>query len=219
MILYTSPLACSCAAHMILIELGIPHEIEYVDIYVQPHVLLSNGTSFASVNPKNSVPALRLDSGELLTEIGVILQFLADVKPDAGLLPRVGTLARFRVLEWLSYVGSDVHKTIGPLFNPHMPEPAKLIHQQNLDRRLAYIEQQLAHQPYLTGETFTVADAYLFVMMGWKPYFKFAFSAFPNLSRFQAQIASRPSFLQLVERISAPLDRVRLPAFPALNFA
>jgi len=219
MILYTSPLACSCAAHMMLIELAIPHEIEYVDIYVQPHILLSNGTPFASVNPKNSVPALQLDSGELLTEVGVILQFLADLKPDAGLLPRAGTLARFRVMEWLSYVGSDVHKTIGPLFNPHMPERAKLLHQQNLDRRLAYIEQELAHQTYLTGETFTVADAYLFVMMGWKPYFKFALSAYPNLSKFHARIASRPSFLQLTEQISAPLDRVRLPAFPALNSA
>ena len=214
MILYSSPLACSCAAHMVLIELGIPHDIEYVDIYVQPHVLISNGAPFASLNPKNAVPALRVDSGELLTEIGVILQYLAELKPEAGLLPPAGTMARYRVMEWLSYVGSDVHKTIFPLFHPQMPEAAKLIHKQNLDRRLTYIEQRLAHQSYLTGETFTVADAYLFVMIGWEPYFKFSLSPYPNLARFHARVASRASVSQLLQAISPVLGRVKLPAFP-----
>lgn len=213
MILYSSPLACSCAAHLVLIELGIPVEIEYVDIYVQPHVL-SDGTIFASLNPKNAVPALSLDSGELLTEIGVILQYLADLKPDADLLPPIGSLARYRVMEWLSYVGSDVHKTIGPLFHPHMPEVAKLIHKQNLDRRLTYIEQRLAHQSYLTGEVFTVADAYLFVMIGWECYFKFDLSPYPNLARFRARIASRASFSQLMRSIAPALERMKLPVFP-----
>lgn len=215
MILYTSPLACSCAAHMLLIELGIAHDIEYVDIYVQPHVLISDGTPFSGVNPKNAVPALRLDSGELLTEIGVILQYLADLKPGAGLLPPVDSLARYRVMEWLSYVGSDVHKTIGPLFHPQMPEAAKSIHRQNLHRRLSHIEQRLAHQPYLTGETFTVADAYLFVMIGWQPYFKFSVAPYPNLASFHARIAARPSVLQLLHIIAPVLERMTLPAFPA----
>lgn len=120
MILYASPLACSGAAHMVLLELGIPHEIEFVDIYAQPHVLIDDGMPFADVNPKNAVPALRLDSGELLTEVGVILQYIADLKPDSSLPPKAGSLARYRVMEWLNYVGSDVHKTIGPLFHPHM---------------------------------------------------------------------------------------------------
>lgn len=214
MILYSAPLACSCAAHLVLIKLGIQHEIEYVDIYVQPHVLVSDRTLFADLNPKNAVPALKLDSGELLTEIGVILQYLADLKPDANLLPPVGSLARYRVMEWLSYIGSDVHKTIGPLFQPQMPEAAKLIHQQNLDRRLTYIEQRLTHQPYLTGEMFTVADAYLFVMIGWEPYFKFALSPYPNLARFHSRIASRPSFSQLIQLISPTLGEMNLPVFP-----
>lgn len=214
MILYTSPLACSCAAHLVLIELGIAHDIEYVDIYVQPHVLIGNGALFADLNPKNAVPALQLDSGELLTEIGVILQYLADLKPEAGLLPPAGTLARYRVMEWLSYIGSDVHKTIGPLFHPQMPEAAKLIHQQNLERRLAYIEQRLAHQPYLTGEVFTVADAYLFVMMGWEPYFKFSLAPYPNLTRYHLRIASRPSFSQLIALISPALGKMKPPLFP-----
>lgn len=217
MILYTSPLACSCAAHMMLIELCIPHEIKFVDIYTQPHVLIDGGQIYASLNSKNAVPTLRLDSGELLTEIGVILQYIANLKPEAGLLPKADSLARYRVMEWLSYVGSDVHKTIGPLFHPQMPETAKEIHRQNLRRRLTYIEEQLAHQPYLTGETFTVADAYLFVMIGWEPYFKFDVTPYPNLARFHARIASRPSFAQLMQHIAPALERMKLPVFPSMK--
>lgn len=214
MILYSSPLACSCAAQMVLIELGLPHDIAYVDIYAQPHVLISDGSLFADVNPKNAVPALRLESGELLTEIGVILQYLADLKPDSALLPTAGSMARYRVLEWLSYIGADVHKTIGPLFHPLMPDAAKALHRQNLHRRLSCIEQHLAHRAYLTGETFTVADAYLFVMIGWEPYFKVALSPYPNLAGFHARIASRPSFVELMERIAPVLERMTLPVFP-----
>jgi glutathione S-transferase len=214
MILYSSPLACSCAAHMVLIELGIPYEVQYVDIYVQPHVLIRDGTPFASINPKNAVPALRLDSGELLTEIGVILQYLADLKPGSGLLPAAGSLGRYRVMEWLSYVGSDVHKTIGPLFHPLMPDAAKALHRQNLHRRLAHIEAQLTQQPYLAGEYFTVADAYLFVMIGWEPYFKFPLAAYPGLARFHARIAARPSCVQVMEAIAPVIGLMQLPAFP-----
>ncbi|CAG9208783.1 Glutathione S-transferase [Paraburkholderia tropica] len=215
MVLYTSPLACSNAAHMVLLELGITHEIEFVDIYAQPHVLITDGTPFASVNPKNGVPALRLDSGELLTEIGVILQYIADLKPESGLIPEPGRLARYRVMEWLSYVGADVHKTIGPLFHPNMPEVAKEIHRQNLNRRLTYIEQRMTHQMYLTGNTFTVADAYLFVMIGWEPYFKFDLTPYPNLARFHKRVASRPSFTHVLQIVKPVLDQMNLPSFPA----
>lgn len=215
MILYTSPLACSSAAHMMLLELDIPHEIRFVDIYAQPHVVLDDVMPFVDVNPKNAVPALRLDTGEVLTEIGVILQYIVDLKSDASLLPSPGTQERYRVMEWLSYVGSDVHKTIGPLFHPHMPEVAKDIHRQNLHRRLSYIEAQLADRPYLTGENFTVADGYLFVMIGWAPYFKFDLTPYPNLSAFHARIASRPSFDLLMQSIAPALGRMRLPAFPS----
>ncbi len=217
MILYGSPLACSGAAQMILLELGLPHEVEFVDIYVQPHVLIDDKAVFVDVNPKNSVPALRLDSGELLTEIGVILQYIADLKPNSGLLPKAGSLARYRVMEWLSYVGSDVHKTIGSLFHPHMPEAAKEIHRQNLNRRLTYIEQRLADQPYLTGETFSVADAYLFVMIGWEPYFKFDLTPYPNLTMFHERVASRPSYLRVRQVIAPVLEHVKLPIFPKLE--
>lgn len=214
MILYASPLASSGAIQMVLLELGIPHEVEFVDIYAQPHVVIEDGAPFADVNPKNAVPALRLDSGELLTEVGVILQYICDLKPESSLLPGTGSLARYRVMEWLSYVGSEVHKTIGPLFHPHMPEVAKEIHRQNLNRRLTYIEQRLARQSYLTGETFTAADAYLFVMIGWEPYFKFDLTPYPNLTAFHQRVTSRPSFAQLLQIIDPVLGRLNLPAFP-----
>jgi glutathione S-transferase len=217
MILYASPLACSGAPHMVLLELGIPHEVKFVDIYTQPHVVIEDGTPFAAVNPKHAVPVLRLNSGELLTEVGVILQYIADLKPESGLLPAAGSLARYRVMEWLSYVGSDVHKTIGPLFNPKMPELAKEMHRQNLNRRLTYIEQRLAHQLHLTGDTFTVADAYLFVMIGWEPYFKFDLTPYPNLTRFHKRVASRPSFAQFSKIIEPVLEQVNLPVFPKSN--
>jgi glutathione S-transferase len=212
--LYASPLACSGAVHMILIELGIPHETEWVDIYRQPHVLTGSGAVYKDLNAKDAVPALELDSGERLSEVGVILQLLGDLHPESTLLPRPGTLARYRVMEWLSYVGSEVHKTIGPLFNPAMPEDAKALHRQNLHRRLSYIEQRLAHQPYLTGDDFTMADAYLFVMMGWEPYFKFDPTPYPNLAKFHARVAARPSFVELLRLIAPVLEQVTLPAFP-----
>ncbi len=212
--LYSSPLACSGAAHMVLIELGISHTIEFVDIYRQPHELVSNGALYKTLNPNDAVPALELDSGELLTEVGVIMQLLCDRSPESSLLPRAGTLERYRVMEWLSYVGSEVHKTIGPLFNPAMPEAAKALHRQNLHRRLGYIEHRLATSPHLAGTEYTIADAYLFVMIGWPPYFKVDLRPYPNLTRYHARISERPSFLRMKEVIAPILGRLKLPDFP-----
>ena len=211
--LYTSPLACSCAVHMILIELGMPHEIKYVDIYVQPHILVGDQSLYTEINPKGSVPALELDSGEILTEVGVIMQYLVDQQKDSDLLPKAGTIDRYRVMEWLSYIGSDVHKTIGPLFNPLMPETAKEIHKQNLNRRLKYINDKLAHSTYLSGEKFTIADAYLFIMMGWRPYLKFDFNGYPNLVKFHEKVSERSSFVKLKGLLSTEYAKVNLPAF------
>lgn len=212
--LYASPLACSGAAHMILLELGIPHTIRFVDIYAQPHVLIEGGAVYKELNPKDAVPALDLGSGELLTEIGVILQLLCDRSPASSLLPRPDTLERYRVMEWLSYVGSDFHKSIGPLFNPAMPEGAKALHRQKLQRTMSYIDRCLAATPYLTGAEYTVADAYLFVMIGWSPYFKVDLRPYPHLTRHHARISERPSFLRMKEIIAPVLGRMKLPDFP-----
>ncbi|MFT3712441.1 MAG: glutathione binding-like protein [Archangium sp.] len=213
--LYASPLACSAAVQMVLFELGIPHEVEFVDIYAQPHVLIESRAVYSALNAKDAVPALELDSGELLTEVGVILQFLGDKSAESPLLPRFGTLARYRVMEWLSYIGSDFHKTIGPLFNPKMPEDGKALHRQKLERVMRYFESRLSTNDYLTGPDFTVADAYLFVMMGWPPYFKVDLGPFPNLQRYHARIAERPSFLRVKELIAPILERVKVPVFPS----
>lgn len=215
--LYTSPLACSGAAHLILLELGLPHRLELVDIYAQPHVLLDGGGLYRARNPKDAVPALELPTGELFTEVGVIMTLLCDRSPPSSLLPGPGALGRYRVMEWLSYVGSEVHKTIGPLFHPAMPEPAKELHRKNLQRRLGYLEQRLASARYLTGEDFTIADAYLFVMLGWDPYFKVDLRPYPQLQRYQAAIAERPSFLAMKEAITPALGRLQLPAFPSFS--
>jgi glutathione S-transferase len=212
--LYASPLACSGAAHMLMLELGIPHTIEFVDIYAQPHVLIESGAAYKQLNPKDAVPALELGSGELLTEVGVILQVLCDRSPASSLLPRFATLERYRVMEWLSYVGSEFHKTIGPLFNPAMPEAAKALHRQKLQRTMSYIEQRLATTPYLAGAEFTLADAYLFVMIGWPPYLKVDLRPYPHLTRYHARISERPSFLRMKEIIAPVLGRLQLPAFP-----
>ena len=212
--LYASPLACSGAVHLVLLELAIPHTIEFVDIYAQPHVLIEDGTVYKELNPKDAVPSLDLGSGELITEVGVILQLLAERVPESSLLPRFGTIERYRVMEWLSYVGSELHKTIGPLFNPAMPEAAKALHRQKLHRTLSYIERCLAKTPFLTGPEFTVADAYLFVMIGWPPYFKVDLRPFRALTRYHARIAERPSFLRMKELIEPVLGRLKLPTFP-----
>jgi glutathione S-transferase len=212
--LYTSPLACSGAAHMVLLELGIPHTMQLVDIYTQPHVLIESGAVYKELNPKDAVPALDLGSGELFTEVGTVLQLLCDRSPESSLLPRFGTLERYRVMEWLSYVGSDFHKTIGPLFNPAMPEAAKALHRQKLQRTMRYIDQCLATTPYLAGAEFTVADAYLFVMIGWPPYLKVDLRPYPHLTRFHARVSERPSFLRMKGIIAPVLERLKLPAFP-----
>lgn len=181
------------APHITLIELGLGHTIEFVDIRSQPHVVKASGETYTAVNPKGSVPALKLDSGELLTENAVILQYLADQKPEAGLLPKVGTLERYHAMEWLNFLSSDVHKAFSPFWNPNLPANAKPIMKQNLDRRLNYLEQHLAKQPYLTGDTFSAADTYLWVLLGWMPVLKMDTAPYPNLMAYRARIAERPS--------------------------
>jgi glutathione S-transferase len=129
-------------------------------------------------------------------------------------MPRFGTLERYRVMEWSSYVGSEFHKTIGPLFNPAVPEAAKALHRQKLQRTMSYIERRLATTPYLAGPEFTVADAYLFVMIGWPPYLKVDLRPYPHLRRFHTRVSERPSFLRMKEIIAPVLGRLKLPAFP-----
>ncbi len=206
--LYYSPGTCSLAAHIIAEEAGIAIELERVDIRKMPHVTAS-GADFSQVNPKGYVPALQLDDGSLLTEGAVIVQYLADLNPESGLLPRAGTLDRYRIQSWLNFIATELHKMYSPwLFHPEYGESMQQIAREKIAERLALAEDALKEGgPYLTGEQFTVADAYLFVIVGWSPYVKVDLVNFPNLRAFMERVSSRP-------KVSAAkaLERMKIAA-------
>src|SRR3989337_2387259 len=154
--LYYSPGACSMAVHIALREAGIPFDLDKVDLAKHQ---AANGEDFYKINPKGYVPALRLDDGQVLTENAVLLQYVADQKPEAGLAPKAGTMERYRLMEWLNFISSEVHKTLGALFNPKIPAESKEERIALFHRRCDYIVQALGNKPYLMGERFTIADA------------------------------------------------------------
>jgi glutathione S-transferase len=188
--LYYAPGACSLSPHIVAQELGITLALEKVDTRAKK---LADGSDYWAVNPKGYVPALRLDTGELLTEGPAIVQYLADSKPEAKLAPANGTLARYRLQEMLGYINSEIHKTFSPLFNPATTPELRQDRTEYLHKRFALLDKRLADQPYLFGEQFTVADAYLFTVASWAPFAKVDLSAFPNLLAFLARVAARPA--------------------------
>ena len=161
--LYFSPGACSFSPHIALREAGVDFELVKVDL--KNRKLAANGGDYLAINPKGYVPVLELDNGERLSEGPAIVQYIADLKPETGLAPKNGTLARYRLQEWLSYINSEIHKGFGPLFNPATPEETKAAARQNLAKRLDYVAAHLEKHAYLLGEQFTVADGYLFTVL------------------------------------------------------
>jgi len=188
--LYYAPETCSLSPHIVLRELGLPFELVRVNNQTK---LTEHGVDFLSINPKGYVAALQLDNGQVLTEGGAIVQFLADLKPEAGLAPLNGSWPRVRLQEWLNYIGSEVHGVIGPLFNPAIPDEVKAIFRDRLFQRYALMESTLARQDYLLEEGFSVADIYLFTVMRWNRFLGIDLGPWPALARFQARIAERPS--------------------------
>ena len=188
--LYFAPGACSLSPHIVAHELGIPLTLEKVDLGTKK---LADGSDFTAVTPKGYVPALRLDNGEVLTEGTAIVQYLADSKPDAKLVPPNGTLERYRLQEMLGFINSELHKSFSPLFNPKTPPEQRKEREEYLHKRFALIEKQLTGRPFLFGERFTVADAYLFTVTNWSNFVKLDLSAFPNLLAFQKRVADRPA--------------------------
>jgi glutathione S-transferase len=188
--LYFSPGACSLAPHIVANELGVAIDVEKVDAKEKK---TASGADFWAINPKGYVPALVLDDGQVLTEGPVISQYLADKKPGSGLAPANGTLERYRLQEVLGYINSEIHKTYSPLFNPATPEETRNERKEYLKKRYAYLERLLAKGPYLFGETFTVADAYLFTVTNWARHLKLDLSGFPALNAFQERVAARPA--------------------------
>ncbi|HEX5337055.1 MAG TPA: glutathione transferase GstA [Gallionella sp.] len=187
--LYYAPGACSLASHIALQETGLPFEIEKVDFATKT---TASGEDFNRINPKSYVPTIRLDNGSILTEGGAILQYIADQQPDSGLAPQAGTMERYRLQEWLTFIGTELHKTFGPLFNKAIPEEVKTNALNLLGRRLGYVESQLANHTYLMGDTFTVADAYLFTVVSWSKYTGVDLAPFPKLGEYMLRVAARP---------------------------
>ena len=190
--LYYAPGACSLSPHIVLRELGLDHQLERVDLRSQPHRTAS-GEDFSQISAKGYVPALRLADGELLTEGPAIVQYLADQKPEAGLLAPAGSLARARAQEWLNYIATELHKNFGALFRPDGPDEVKQAARAALAQRLRFTAEALQDREYLVGERFGVADAYLFVVLGWCQYLAIDLAPYPVLQAFQQRIAERPA--------------------------
>lgn len=188
--LYFAPGACSLCPHIVMLEAGLAAET--VQVNLKAHQL-PDGSDYYAINPRGYVPLLELDDGQRITENAAIVQYLAERAPDRGLLPPAGTLARTRVQEWLAFVGSELHKGFSPLFNPALPEEAKPIFKKKLLDRFGWVNQQLAGKSYLMGETFTVADAYLFVITGWASRVGVDIAGLENLAAHQARMRQRPA--------------------------
>lgn len=188
--LFYSPGACSLSPHIVLNELGLPYSVEKVDL--KRHTT-DDGADYYTINPKGYVPALQLDNGEVLTEGPAIVQYLADQKPQANLLPPAGSLERARVQEWLHFIGTEVHKTLAALFNPSITPEARSKTIDTFGKRLDFVEQALQGKDYLTGNTFSVADAYLFTIVNWAPMLKIDLSPWPTVMQFQKRVANRPA--------------------------
>src|ERR1043165_3467683 len=189
--LYFSPGACSLSPHIVANEVGLPITLEKVDTATKK--VVADGSDYWAINPKGYVPALRLDDGELLTEGPAIVQHLADQKPDAGVIPANGTFQRYRVQEMLGYINSEIHKTYSPLFRPTTTPELRQEREEYLRKRYKLVDERLARGPYLFGDQFTVADAYLFTVTNWSNFLKLDLSEFANLMAFQARVAARPA--------------------------
>ena len=188
--LFLKPGSCSLASHIVLEEIGRPYETEAVDLAKK---VTASGADFWAINPKGYVPALLLDDGDLLTEGPAILQYLADQAPELNLAPANGSKARYQLQSWLTFIGTEVHKNFSPFFNPAATPEMKELARANLQRRLGYINDQLAGGDFLMGSTYSVADAYLFTVVGWAKYIQLDLSAWPHLIAFQARVAARPA--------------------------
>ncbi len=194
--LYYSPGACSLAPHIVLNEAGLAYETEKVDLATKK---TATGGDFLAINPKGYVPAITLDDGQLLTEVQVLLRYVADQKPQSNLMPKPGTMERYRVEEWMNYIASELHKSYSPLFRPNTPEEYKTIVRGNLAKRLALLDQALAGKQYLMGNAFTAADAYAFTILRWSPFTKVDLSPYAAIKAYMARVEARPKVQQTLK--------------------
>jgi glutathione S-transferase len=194
--LYYWPGACSLSPHIVSREAGIELQLAQLD---RAERKTQDGTVLSSVNPKNQVPVLELDNGQRLTEGPVIVQYLADQKTGSGLVPPPGTMERYRVQEWLNFITSELHKTFGPIFRPTTPEEFKKTSREYLAQRFDWINNQLAGKQYLMGDTFTVADAYMFTVLRWSPRVGIDLGKWPNIEAYLDRVAARPKVKEAMQ--------------------
>lgn len=182
--------ACSLASYISLIEAGQTFEAYSVDRATKK---TADGKDFVAFNPKGYVPTLILDDGEMLTENVAVLSYIANLDKSRKLAPEPGTLGFYRVVEWLAYINSEIHKSIGPLFRPGTTDEAKAAARELVVKRCDLIEKSLGDKPYLTGENFTVADAYLYVVLSWRERVGINIESLPKLTAFYERCRARPS--------------------------
>jgi glutathione S-transferase len=192
--LYYATGTCSLSPHIVALEAGLPLALERVDTRTTPR-MTETGASFATINPNLYVPALQLDDGSVLTEGTAIVQFLADRKPGAGLVPAPGAPERYRFQAWLTFIATELHKMYSPwLFHPEYGKRAQDVARAKIGKRLEFVDGHLAKDgPFLVSGRFTAADAYLFTVVGWSDLAKVDLAAFPRLRDFMARVGARPS--------------------------
>lgn len=188
--------ACAMSPHIVLLEAGLPYTLVKVDPKTKK---TETGADYLAVNSKGAVPALQLDDGRVLTEGPAIVQYLADLKPESGLAPRAGTFERYQLMEILNYITSEVHKSFSPLFNPASSAEVKEGAVTTLGKKFDWLSNFLGKKPYLLGNTFTVADAYLFTVLNWTGHVKIDLGKWPVLAEFKARVAKRPKVIEAMK--------------------
>jgi glutathione S-transferase len=194
--LYYFPGACSLSPHIVSLEAGVPVTMVKIDSKTKK---TESGADYLQVNSKGAVPALQLDDGRVLTEGPAIVQYLADLKPESGLAPRAGTFERYQLMEILNYITSEIHKTFSPLFNPASSAEMKETFAANLGKKFDWLSGFLGKKPFLLGNTFTVADAYLFTVLNWTGHVKIDLNKWPVLAEYKARIAKRPKVIEAMK--------------------
>ena len=196
--LYYSPGACSLSPHIALLEAGLPYDLVKVDLRAKK---LENGDDFLQVNPKGQVPALALDTGEMVTEGPIIIQMIADKVADKKLAPARDSNERYKLLEWLNYITTELHKNLGPMFSPVLADDAKAFFKDRAMGKFKYVDSQLAGREYLMGSQFTVADGYLFTMIMWaQDRLGFDLSGLPNVTAYKDRVAARPKVQEALKK-------------------
>jgi glutathione S-transferase len=187
--LYYSPGACSLSPHIVLREAGHKFDLEQVDLGAKK---TKSGADFLKINPKGYVPALQLDSGDVITEGPAIVQYLADQAPATKLAPANGSLERYKLQEWLNFTTSEIHQSLGGLFNDKLPAEAKALIKERIAGRLKFLDEHLGRNNFIMGKDFTVVDAYMFTVLGWGKWVGVDIEAYPNVKAYFGRVGSRP---------------------------